>query len=84
MLDGWFQESGGATRRSLSGRAGCGVGSVRAPGTGPGCLQGKLPPAVHLVSAANYVFMHFIIRVQKEQLTGGMCNTVRLGRTGRL
>lgn len=35
------------------------------------CLRGTLPPAAHLISAANYVFTHFIIRVQKEQPTGG-------------
>lgn len=47
------------------------VGSVLARGTGPGCLRGDLPPAAHRISAANYVFTHFIIRVQKQQLTGG-------------
>lgn len=68
LLGGRFQESSEEPReRTSKGR----VGSVLALGTGPGCLRGKLPPAAHLISAANYVFTHFIIRVQKEQLTGG-------------
>lgn len=56
--------SGGATRRNLTGAG----GSAVAQGW---CLREKLPPAAHLISAANYVFTHFIIRVQKEQPTGG-------------
>lgn len=39
-------------------------------GLRPGQAE-EFPPAVRFISAANYMFMHFVVRVQQEHLTGG-------------